>query len=273
MYVNCPACLSRAGSTDTRRRCRISLTTGWWRCYRPACGARGRLDGDWAEDVEVEDWGDHSWDPPSDFSLLTEGARVLQPGRDYLEERGVPQECWERAGVGYALEGAERGHIIVPAIGHDGEPIGWVARAVRGKGLRTAPGMDRWRRLLNEPALIRGPGHAVALVEGPIDCLAQWWRPPNGATAFLGKPTPKQLQRVAALCGRSGTVPVVALDGDTVVPQRNEALATARWLRSKLPRVGLVLGAPKADPASASAQYAEAIRIAAEGRTVEIGEG
>lgn len=265
--AHCPACPERIGRIDRSGKVSVNIYSGRLRCWR--CGWRSRLPGEWPDDVdgehEEEGWEEVAWEEPSDFHPLTDPARVLEPAREYLRGRGLGPEVWEEAGLGYALTGREAGRIIYPAFGIDGLQIGWAARPLRGKlppgapRYRTAPGMDRVRRLYNEPALL---GDVVILVEGPHDALAHWPR----AAGFLGKPSPSQLETVA-VCVEPDAHVIVALDGDTVDPVggRSECAAMARMLRNLRRGTGTttaLLLPPEADPDTAAWEVLDAINLA-----------
>lgn len=210
IYVDCPACASRVGKEDRKRKCSVDSAEGWIRCWR--CDWRSRLAGFVGDDDEVvyereDEWEDVApeFEEPSDYSPLNVGAMR------FLRRRGVASSVWPRFDLGYARAGEHRGRIIMPVVVSGGAWVGWVGRYI-GKGRRayhTSAGMPRGDYFYNDRALDEGTG-IVVCTEGPIDVLRQAADPELDLVGCLGKPTLTHLARLSA-CGR----PVVfGLDGD-----------------------------------------------------------
>lgn len=225
--LDCPACETRAGDADRNRSLSLNKRTGWFRCWRSACGWRGRLDGDFSDDdLEADGWVEEP-SPLEDPGTLADvcTSRYAAQARAYLTSRRIPQSVWKAARLSVVVEGQTRdkGRIVFPTFAADGELIGWQSRHPDGRPprYRTAEGMDRISLFYRDQHLTNGTG-PIVLVEGPFDALAQW---EIGAIGFLGKPSSQQLNRLLD----SGRPLVWLLDGDAW----KESLGYADWMRSK----------------------------------------
>jgi len=153
--------------------------------------------------------------PPDYTPLWREpgtSASVLASARQYLADRGIGAATIQDAFIGACTKGRCAGRVVVPALGRDGRTlVGWSARLTykseKYPKYLTATGMDRQSTLFNMPAIRITTDVPLMLVEGIFDALPYW---PN-AVAFLGKPSPGQLQALVT----SRRPLVCVLDGDS----------------------------------------------------------
>lgn len=234
----CPVCEERTGKPDRKGSWSISLTTGFWTCWK--CGAKGVLRQKGAPTLP-----DLPAEPRPEMRLpggfITLGthpglsAEVCRPAREYLAGRGVGPNLAALAGIGCV---PDWGRVVVPIHGPDGGLRGWVARAYvpTDRTYLYPKGFSRADTLYNEAALDVESDEPVMVVEGVFDALATW---PVGV-AVLGKPSGWQTARLAA-----ARRPVaVVLDGDAW----REGWALAMHLRLQGQTAGCVRLPPGADP-------------------------
>ena len=206
----CPVCEERTGKPDKKGSWSISLTTGFWSCWK--CSAKGVLRDRNARPLPVEEAPVVEMRLPSGCVALSEGpgatAEVTAPARAYLAGRGLTAETIRTAGI---LAVPSWGRIIMPiwAPGDLGPELrGWVARAYvpTDKTYLYPKGFSRADTVYNVAALAVRTTVPVMVVEGVFDALA-WW---PDAVAVLGKPSAWQVDALAA-----ARRPVaVILDGD-----------------------------------------------------------
>lgn len=223
--VCCPFCPDRAGKPDDAYKLSVH-PRGVFHCYR--CGAGGGGDFSWLGAVEAAEPPPAPRDylePPPGFLPLDDGARSLDPFRDYLRRRGV-LDAASHVGAGACLAGRYGGRVVVPM---RDESDGWVGFSARAVGQREPkylypPGMDRRASLwgLEWVMRLRDKTSPVYLVEGVFDALPLF---PHGLAAFGKEVTDQQLSMLAAL----RRPVVVCLDGDAW----EEGRAVAQRLRMR----------------------------------------
>lgn len=233
----CPVCEERTGKADKKGSWSISLTTGFWVCWK--CSARGVLR-DRGPLVEVEE----APPPPpmrlpAGFLALGEGpgasALVTEPARRYLAGRGLTPEAIRTAGIGAV---PDWGRVVLPIWAPGPTFKGWVARAYvpTDRTYLYPKGFSRADTLYNEAALDVASNEPVLVVEGVFDALA-WW---PDAVAVLGKPSHWQEDRLTT----SRRPVAVVLDGDAW----REGWALAMLLRLRGQTAGCVKLPAGADP-------------------------
>jgi hypothetical protein len=244
--TRCPLCLAMVGTPDRHGALSANLESGYWHCFR--CGSRGWLKDPPDRDAQMAQAAGRpvTAGPPEGYEVLT-GCRALSaaPANNYLayrrrKSRGNPRpEVVEAAQVGVCLSGPYFGRIIVPMLAADGATwLGWIGRAWRDDvdlKYRCSDGLDRGN-LYNAAAIGEQTTEPVLVVEGIFDALALW----PDAVAVLGKPTPDQLDMLAA----SPRPVVMALDGDAW----EEGWALAHVLKLKGQRAGAIRLPPGQDP-------------------------
>lgn len=242
--LNCPVCEERTGKDDKRAAFGFNVKTLFYSCFK--CGFKGKLkeSPDEIQTIEIRE----SHDPvaigqPEGFiPLASEEGRTalsLEPARDYLMNRGIPQKLWKEANIGACAFGKYEGRIVVPVLGEQNEWLGWVGRIWVKKGHMPylyPPGMSRGDILYNISALKENLDKPIMVVEGVFDVLALW----PDAVAILGKPSHWQVQMLA----QSKRPISVVLDGDAW----QEGLALSLTLRTMGQRAGYVRLPPKKDP-------------------------
>jgi len=235
--VNCPVCPSRTGKEDLRRSFAMR-PEGYYLCHK--CGVRGwsktvkqELGGEWTARSFLRDFSDITNEdsperkkPPKEYIALGthEGKTAISIGwaRDYLLNRGVPEDLWGPLQIGACATGFFAGRIIIPVVTKRGEWNGFVARAAM-------PGLDpkyiypkgfhRASVFFNEPILESkcDDESPVLITEGVFDAIKLF----PDAVACLGKPTNNQTQKL--LSAHKNAVVGVLLDADA--QSEGEALA------------------------------------------------
>lgn len=172
--------------------------------------------------------------------------------RDYLKGRGVTAEVAKAVGIGAVFGGWLGGRVVVPIVEADGSLAGWSARLME-KAPPDIPkylypsGMNRGEILFNAAALTAVSASPLFVVEGVFDALSLW----PDAAACLGKPSPKQIDRMAEGCRQTGRPLVSLLDGDAW----REAKVLARMLGRRGVRAAAVHLAPKTDPGASNGDW------------------
>lgn len=247
---NCPLCELRTGKPDRKQCLGLYVPTGKWHCFR--CGSGGLLlvPDDIAmtaprpptpeEEIERK----KAMQPPEGFWPLFDDANIdsisgIEP-REYMRDRGFPDDVCREAGVGAVYDGKLNGRVIVPILATDDDAwLGWSARAWFPNPMRKVlypTGMLRGQILYNHRAIFEKTERPVLVTEGVFDAMSVW----PDAVACLGKPT--QYQREALL---AATRPVVVvLDGDA----HREAEALGMLLKFNGLRAGSVHLPPGLDP-------------------------
>ena len=260
---NCPLCVRRQGTPDTRRCLGVHVESGRWHCFRCAAGGSLRQqDRDDLDDLLEDAAEEHEQaalagvELPESFTPLFE-----QPGWGSLLHRRALLYARSRvsdivgleAGIGACLTGPARNRVVIPIHRLDGVVAGWTARDYTDRSAIKYLTPAGWDRCLFNPRPLHTPSAEPAfLVEGGWDALALW----PDASAFLGKPTPRQIADVVSAVQRSRRPVVVALDGDAW--REAEALALQLHVRG-LPEVTWVRLPPKRDPG----KLGDAVRAAA----------
>jgi len=240
---HCPFCVERTGKADRRQSFGVH-ESGRYCCFK--CGVGGRVHGDSTTAGPMPAVVAHEMDAPDGFTPLWSaagaGAACLEPAREFLRRRGLPEATWAWAGIGACATGRYGGRVVVPIRADDGETwLGWVARSWVRQAERPylyPAGMARGEVLYNHRALLEEGDDPVIVVEGVLDALCPGcW--PDGV-ALLGKVGGSQLEAL-----QSSRRPVaVVLDGDAW--EEGEMLAMR--LRFGGQRAGAVRLPPKTDP-------------------------
>lgn len=237
--MNCPFCLDRVNKADTKLKLGLNIYTGRFKCFR--CEAWGYLnDLDTRVVVPKKVETPPEFDMPSSFEEPDLSNRAHLAGFMYLQRRGIAEELWRAANVGFCFEGKDRNRVIVPLQDERGTWWGWFGRALfaRQKYQHFYPkGMDR-TRLFNDQVIQDRSSTPLLVVEGCLDALPYF---PH-AVACLGKPGPEQLD---ALMQAQRPV-VFALDGDAW----SLARTCAARFRLDGRNAGFVRLPPKQDPNS-----------------------
>lgn len=269
---NCPFCFDQLGRPDRRGSLGLNTATGGYNCFR--CGTHGRLSEERLDEIPYLPVDASAPPPPPPTVEVADGylplygslaPADLEPAREYLRGRGLPDVVVADAGVGAALWGRLAGRVIVPIPDYafGGSPVeqglarwrGWVSRDYTGRAERPylyPRGMQREGLLYGAPALVapapcpwcvdgcadcglrgRTP---VFVVEGTLDALALW----GDAVAVLGKPLVSQVEALA----RAPRPVVVCLDGDA----HEEGLMLALTLRHLGQAAGAIRLPPRVDP-------------------------
>lgn len=241
---DCPFCLEQGGRTDKKQSLAISVSTGWYKCWK--CAVTGRIDRpEDAMDIPERAPTEHV-DAPEGYMVLCEepakSAVSVEDARQYLRSRGLTDESvWAEVGIGCCLSGRWANRVVVPVRSPEGPWWGWVSR-IWSRGVpdpyRTAPGMVLGSGVFNHAALLQEIDEPVIVVEGCFDALPYW----PDAVACLGKPKAAQ---VGSLVGAKRPV-VVVLDGDAW--EEGQMLAMDLELQGQ--RAGYVRLPPKEDPNS-----------------------
>lgn len=133
---------------------------------------------------------------------LPKAGPLLKPHRDYLRRRGFdPDEIADRYGVlGIGVAKRLAWRLLLPVTLHD-QIVSWTTRSLRSDGLRyisASPGEETLplkSLLYNED----NAGHAVIVVEGPIDV----WAIGDGAVCTFGTAyTREQASRISRFARR-----------------------------------------------------------------------
>lgn len=212
--VNCPVCPSRTGKEDLRRSFAMR-PEGYYLCHK--CGVRGwsktiknQLGDEWSI-LQMADGLEEVWrrdkvapentKPPKEYVALGthDGKTALSVAwaRQYLLDRGVPEDLWGPLELGACATGFFAGRIIIPVVSQEGEWRGFVARAglpgVEPKYLYPK-GFNRASYFFNEPALSAkvGDNTPIIVTEGVFDAIKLF----PDAVACLGKPTKKQVTKL-----------------------------------------------------------------------------
>lgn len=207
--VNCPLCADRGKpSLDRDRSMAFYPASGFYKCFR--CRAMGVVDGVGTVQVTTPLDGRPCMELEGVAYLRNEDTRRSMhaaPAMQYLRKRKIPERVWSEANLAVGVTGEFANRIVVPLVGTDGKLWGAVGRAWERDPLpyRTMEGMQR-DRLFNDAALDVATRRPVLVVEGIFDALPFY---PH-AVACLGKPSPPQVDRLAA----SRRPIVVCLDGD-----------------------------------------------------------
>ena len=207
--VNCPLCTDRGKpSRDRDRSMAFYPASGFYKCFR--CRAMGIVDGVGTVQVKTASGRQSCMELEGVAYLRNEDTRRsahAAPALQYLRKRKIPERVWSDANLAVGVTGEFIHRIVVPLVGADGQLWGAVGRAWNPDPLpyRTMEGMAR-DRLFNDAALDVETRHPVLVVEGIFDALPFY---PH-AVACLGKPSPPQIDRLAA----SRRPVVVCLDGD-----------------------------------------------------------
>lgn len=258
--VNCEFCPIRVGKQDHERSFAYNRGSTGYVCFR--CGIKGFVEGapEHFKDVPLG---------PTDIQLANLrkpplGYEPIWPGTDgysgwwteearaHLKKRGIPEELWKTAQIGYstvkweksAVEGEKAkynlayGRVIVPLLA-DGQWMGWSGRAV----WKDVSKKDKYRLkkhpefvLYNHDAILEQTDEPVYVVEGVMDALAYW---PN-AVAVCGDVTEAQIDALL-----HAQRPVVFVpDGDAW----EKGLARMLRLRLDGAYCGVVRLPPKKDP-------------------------
>jgi hypothetical protein len=202
---------------------------------------------------------------PREAKALTEVDPKKMPWKravGYLRRRGFDLEDARRFDLHYCATGDYSGYIIFPVV-QGGETVYWTSRYCGDKNpikSRNPPkGDDRYGRehcLLNYDAVVGAP--VVALVEGPLDCVA-FVDPP--AIALMGrKLSAMQAALIGALAELGLEEVVIALDPGAGTDM--DEIRTS--LTGRVPRV-TTLYFDSGDPASRRAE----LRSLVTGRTSE----
>jgi DNA primase len=231
-------CEERTGKADRKGSWSVSLTTGYWSCWK--CGASGRLrDFDAPLPAVAEPSPMVPMALPAGFLPLGHGdgrfAEVTRPAREYLARRGVGLTTIREGNIGAV---PDWGRVVLPISAPDGTLRGWVARAYipTDRTYLYPKGFRRADTLYNEACLDVATDVPVLVVEGVFDALACW---PDGV-AVLGKPSGWQVSRLVA----ARRPVVVAFDGDAW----REGWALAMHLRLQGQTAGCVRLPPGVDP-------------------------
>lgn len=260
--VPCGFCPIRVGKQDSDRSFAYNRATTGYVCFR--CGIKGYVDSEnvpehfakvplGPTDVQLAKLRK----PPLGYEPIwpgTEGftAWWTEEARAHLRKRGIPEELWKTAQIGYSnvkwekseVEGEKAkynlayGRVIVPLLA-DGGWMGWSGRAV----WKDVAKKDKYRLqkhpefvLYNHDAILVQTEEPVYVVEGVMDALAYW----PDAVAVCGDVTEHQLDVLAA-----AKRPVVFVpDGDAW----EKGLARMCRLRLDEVRCGCVRLPPKKDP-------------------------
>ncbi len=250
--AQCPFCEEVLGTSGGSDSFGVEMHTGRFICFR--CESKGALreheffpelgeyhddDSDW-RDRPNKPRQEHVIEPPEEYEPLAgDESFVLAGARDYLYDRGVPEEVVDAAGIGAALDGRLAGRIIVPLRHADRTWYGYSARAFFDGVFPKYLYPPEMPRLLYEGHLLQVETDEPAiLVEGVFDALPYWGR----AVATLGKPNDEHFR---ALVTAKRPV-VVCFDGDAWTL----AKMTAMRLRLRGIRSGYVRLPPKQDPGS-----------------------
>lgn len=195
------------------------MESGYFRCFR--CGAWGFASrdqaGEWrTREVVKSDPLPVRVPAPEGFYYLCEGdgatASALDPAREFLRRRGLPEATWAAARLGACISGRYQGRVVVPVFDDDGEIWrGWVGRAWIKKAevpYLYPEGMSRADLLYNGGALALETDEPALVVEGVLDALCPGCHPDG--VALLGKPSEPQVEQLIA----ARRPVVVVLDGD-----------------------------------------------------------
>lgn len=232
----CPVCEERTGKADRKGSWSISLSTGYWTCWK--CGGSGVLRDRKAPEVYVEPPPVEPPRLPVGFLPLAHGpgrtAEVCAAAREYLAGRGIGPRLAEEAGIGFVPDWMR---VVVPIYGVAGLR-GWVARSIvpTERTYLYPKGFSRADTLYNEACLDVESAEPALVVEGVFDALAWWPR----SVAVLGKPSDWQVARLSA-----ARRPIaVCLDGDAW----REGWALAMQLRLNGQSAGCIRLPPGLDP-------------------------
>lgn len=261
---NCPVCASRTGKEDLRRSFALR-PEGYYLCHK--CGVRGwsktvkdSIGDEWAIDMMADGLDEvyrrqesspECKKPPHSYVALgtNEGKTAISVAwaRNYLIERGVPEDLWGPLQLGACASGFFAGRIIIPVMSADGDWNGFVARGalpgVEPKYLYPK-GFNRASYFFNEPALNAkvGDNEPIIITEGVFDAIKLF---PH-AVACLGKPTKKQVTKLVQNEGD----PIYACMLDADAQAEGQALQMKLTLMSK--RAFYVPLPPGEDPGSMS---------------------
>ncbi len=228
--ANCPFCEMVVHKVDRKQCLEVSMTSGWWKCYR--CDSQGRINSDdlpfdantvvvrpkeEAPAINLPEGFVPLWLPEGQTSMACLAARK------YLAKHrvGVTPDVIERARIGACVRGRFMGRVVVP-IYKAGKMVGYVGRAWRKKHPMPylySEGFSRSDTLYNEDALYVTTDEPVLVVEGVFDTFPFY---PN-AVAVLGKPSHDQVEM---LCNARRPI-LLVFDGDAHM----EATSLARQLR------------------------------------------
>jgi len=229
------------GRGDRKNSLTISALSGYYSCFR--CEAKGFV---WDKGKAPQTYNPRTvittptCEAPKHFYPVWDSAECLEPARNYLRSRNVPEDLWRIAGIGACVSGPEYGRVIVP-VRHAVTKhwLGWVGRAWVDKcekSYKNAPGAWRKGVLYNQAALHVETDVPLFVVEGVFDALHLW----PDAVALLGGYDEAQLDALAC-----APRPVVIVnDGDAW--EKGEALASRLRLRDR--KAGWLELPPKADP-------------------------
>ena len=242
--TNCPFCLLRVGKDDKTQCLAISVTTGWYSCWR--CGIKGKLDdGDFTPVEQAAVVEKVALTLPEGFYELGVWpgltAESFRAERAYLRKRLPDMRVWTAARIGAAATGRAAERVIVPVLGPAGEVWGWVGRDVTVRAEKkylncTGMTVGTDGHLFNHAALAVKTDVPLLVMEGVFDALTYW----PDAVAVLGSPTSAQTEALA-----KATRPVVAaLDADAW----DKCWVLGQKLKFKGQRAGAVRLPPGCDP-------------------------
>ena len=239
----CPFCVERTGKEDRRGAFSFNTVSGWCLCFK--CGLKGRVEGFENAPIvaaeEEREFGPDAFKPPESFvELAGDDSFTLQPARDYLTGRGVPEAIWKQAHVGACWKGRYAGRVVFPILAA-GEWLGFISRLHR----KAEPGeasylypewLKRKNTLYNFEALHVVTDEPVIVVEGALDALAYW----PDSVAVLGKPSQEQTFMLAD----THRPVAVVMDGDAWA----EGMELSLKLQLEGQRAGFVRLPPRTDP-------------------------
>ncbi len=245
--ANCPFCEMVVHKVDRKQCLEVSMTSGFWKCYR--CESEGRIDSeDLPYDASTVAQKPKEEAPPVNLPegfvplWLPEGqsAMATLAARKYLAKHryGVTLEIMAAAKIGACVRGKFMGRVVVP-IYKAGKLAGYVGRAWRKKhpmAYLYSEGFSRSDTLYNEDALYVTTEEPVIIVEGVFDTFPFW---PH-ACAMLGKPSGYQVEML--LNARRPIL--IVFDGDAHM----EATSLARQLRVAGKRAAALRLPPGVDP-------------------------
>jgi hypothetical protein len=151
--------------------------------------------------------------------VLPAAGPLLKPHRDYLSTRGFdPDEIGEKYGVRGIGMASKLGWRLLLPVTLRGEVVSWTTRSLRKDGLRYISASPE-QESVPLKSLLYGEdhvGHAVIVVEGPIDV----WAIGDGAVCTFGTAyTPEQAARISKYARR-----VVCFDGEPAAQRQARRL-------------------------------------------------
>lgn len=230
----CFNCWNIEGVRPKKRNLAISVTTGWYRCWK--CGHKGNTGSnfDFSAYRNIVVFEKDEFDPPIGYTKLSPSTD--KEVYDYvISRRRVPPKVLQTQQIGVSRHCVFGSAVVIPVL-VQGRWRGWVQRFIRTGEYRYPYGMKRGEILYNSDQIHRYKTIPLLVVEGVFDALPHW---PH-AVALFGKPSNRHIEMLASI-----QRPIaVCLDADA----QGESWALAELLKLRGADARFVKLPPGLDP-------------------------